>query len=170
MIITIILLSIVVLSAVGFTLYMTLGDYPDWDDYLALFFLTTCGVAAFFSLIIGGIQIGVNHPSSIKSKEYALKEQVQLYKNEKLVLESYRLITEGEKMVFTSDITFETVSTEAYYEKIKNYNDDIYRFKTSVKSSQYNRDNAWISWFCSPAYASISDEMLSELVYTIGKK
>ena len=128
------------------------------------------GIGLIGTLITGGMCLAVNQPAYAKSEEYSLKEKIKLYKNEKAVLESYHVITDDTgKTTFTSDITFETVSTSKYYEMVDKYNTKVYDFKTSCMTHKYNRDNPWLCWFESAAWNSISEEMLDELSYTVGK-
>lgn len=167
MIIMIILFVLLGISVVFLILWPILWGYVDDDGFIALAVIT--GVLAVFTLIPGGVCIGVNQSSSIMSTEYKLAETINLYQYEKQILESYHLVTDGDKTNFTSDITFEVVSTDKYYSMVREYNNKIFDFKCDVKSHQYNRDNPWISWFVSEGYKSVSDEMLAQLEYTPGK-
>lgn len=167
MIIMIILFSLIALGIIGIILWLVLGGYTDDGGFIAITAIT--GIIAFGTIIAGGVCIGINQPSHIYSKEYELKEAINLYDYDKQILESYHLVSDGEKDTFTSDITFEVVSTEKYYSMVREYNNKIFQFKCEVKSHQYNRDNPWISWFVNSAYKSITDEMLSQLEYTPGK-
>ena len=128
------------------------------------------GVGLLGTLITGGMCLAVNQPAYARSEEYRIKEKIKLYKNEKAVLESYHLLTEDNgKTTFTSDITFEKLETKDYYKKVENYNDKVFDFKTDCMNHKYNMDNPWLNWFESAAWNSVSEEMLDELSYTIGK-
>ena len=95
---------------------------------------------------------------------------MNLFRVEKETLESYRPVTDAAgKVGFTSDITFESLSTEAYYEKVHDYNNRVYEFKCEVKVKQFASDNPWVSWFVSAGYKAVSDEALGQLEYTPGR-
>jgi ABC-type transport system involved in multi-copper enzyme maturation permease subunit len=131
-----------------------------------------CGISLVFgfSLICCLIIIAVaNNTSYIKSNEYKYSEKIKLFKNNKTLLESYKLVTDDSKVEFTSNITFEKLSTEDYYNKVAEYNKEVYDFKVSIKEHQYNRNNLWINWLVCPAAYSVTDETLDSLTYTIGK-
>ena len=164
MIIMIILFILLGISVICLILF---ANQVDEDIVLTQGVIT--GILALGTLIAGGVCIGVNQPSSVMSTEYSLVETIHLYQYDKQILESYHLVADGDKNSFTSDITFEVVSTEKYYAMVRDYNKKVFDFKCDVKSHQYNRDNPWISWFVSAGYKSVSDEMLAQLEYTPGK-
>lgn len=143
------------------------GCYAD-ETFPAVCFIFS-GFVGFVALICGIICITHNNQAYINSEIYDYQERIKLYRNEKNILESYHLITEGGKTTFTSDITIEKLSTADYYAKVENYNTKIYSFKVNIKTQQYNYHNSWTSWFISPACFSVSDEVLESLTYTIGK-
>ena len=168
MILTLIFIGIFVI----FTALTILIFVFDWGEpeIGGSFTGVAAGLGLLGVLITGGMCLAVNQPAYAKSEEYRIKEKIKLYKNEKAVLESYHIITDDTgKTTFTSDITFETVSTSKYYEMVDKYNMKVYDFKTSCMTHKYNRDNPWLNWFESAAWNSISEEMLDELSYTIGK-
>lgn len=150
---------------------LTKFEVIEWDEEVAYPILVTfISILALADIIGGGVAIAHNTPSYIKGKEYKYQEQIKLYQNDKLLLESYHLVTEDNgKTTFTSDVTFETLSTVEYYKKVEKYNKDIYDFKVDIKQQQYDYSNPWISWFISPACFSVTDETLDSLTYTIGK-
>ena len=86
-----------------------------------------------------------------------------------MILESYHSVLDEEKTSFTSDITFEKISRDDYYNKVGSYNTAVFKFKTDIKQAQYNLENPWINWFINPACLSVTDEMLDSLTYTVGK-
>lgn len=167
MIIMIILIALTVLTIAGGVIYLA----TDGDEEVGAMFLGIVSGPLLLALIIcGAVCIGVNQPASVATKEYELAERMRLYAFDKQILESYHPITDGSnKTEFTSDITLDVVSTTQYYQMVKDYNSELYEFKCEVKSAQYNKSNPWISWFVSDGYASVSDEMLASLEYTIGK-
>ena len=171
MIITIIFAVITLIGAV-FIILGAIGVYPTRSgDETSLG--TGIGISSIslFGLIFCGIIIAIaNNTAYIKTKEYEYSEQIKLFKNNKTLLESYNLVTDGNKTEFTSDITFEKLSTEAYYDKVEEYNKEVYDFKIGIKEYQYNRHNPWINWFTCPAAYSVTDETLDSLTYTIGKQ
>lgn len=133
-----------------------------------------CGGCSLFFLVLGLFPtilcIVVNQDSFAKTEEYSIREKMKLYQNEKTVIESYHLITDNSaKTSFTSDITFETISTERYYEMVKEYNTQIYNMKTNIISHKNKRTNPWTNWFESAAWDNISEEEIDALTYTIGK-
>lgn len=146
------------------------GPYDIEEDGVFLLAVTMTILGAGSSVICGCICIGVNQPSSVASTGYALNEKVNLFRIERETLESYRPVTDGSgKTGFTSDITFERLSTEAYYEKVNGYNKKVYNFKCEVKGNQFARDNPWVSWFVSAGYGAVSDWTLDQLEYTPGR-
>lgn len=167
MIIMIILFVLLAIGVGGLILYPIFWGYTDDECFFGL--AVTTGILALATLIPGGVCIGINQSASVMSTEYELAETINLYRYDKQILESYHLVTNGDKANFTSDITFEVVSTEKYYAMVRDYNKNVFDFKCDVKSQQYNRDNPWISWFVSKGYKSVSDEMLAQLEYTPGK-
>ena len=167
MIIMIILFVLLGISVVCLILWPIFWGYVDDEGFIGLAVVT--GILAFGTLIPGGVCIGINQPASIMSTEYKLAETINLYQYDKQILESYHLVADGDKTNFTSDITFEVVSTEKYYTMVRDYNKKVFDFKCDVKSHQYNRSNPWISWFVNEGYKSVSDEMLAQLEYTPGK-
>ena len=144
------------------------GWWSDYDGEKLVF--GTLGMIFLFAVCICGAICLVEHNKyHMQVKEYELTEQITLFQNEKNILESYHVVNDGEKTTFTSDITFEVISTENYYAKVNDYNKKIYDFKINVKKNQYNLNNPWVNWFICPAYQSISDETLENLTYTLGK-
>lgn len=172
MIIMIILLTVAIAGTVICILRRRTewGPYDIEEDGVFIGTLIPTILAIGASVICGGICIGVNQPSAIASTGYALNERVNLFRAEKETLESFRPVTDGSgKTGFTSDITFETLSTEAYYEKVNDYNKKVYKFKCEVKGNQFAKDNPWVSWFVSAGYKAVSDWALDQLEYTPGR-
>lgn len=162
MIIMIIAIAFLMISIIGFIVFIIKRfDLEIPAGLSAIFFGIT--------LILGITQMVANFPSSVATLEYQLKEKVNLFQFDKQILESYHLVNEGDKSSFTSDITFEVISTSKYYEMIRDYNDEVFDFKCGITRYKNNRNNPWISWFVNPAYLSITDDMLNELTYSIGK-
>lgn len=165
--IIIILLSLIVVCvalALIFGLVLHKSDEPP--------FAITVSVAFVSFLVLSGCGIRciyINEPTRVATLKYQLKETIKLYEFDKKILESYHPINEeiGDKL--TNDITFEVVATNEYYKMVKDYNSKVYEFKCDVKSHQYDRNNPWVSWFCSPAYSVITDEMLENLEYSVGR-
>ena len=163
--IIIIILSVLFLISAGLLIYGHLCD----DDAEFVGIIAT----VIFGLILLGSSIAcsvANNKYEIEVQKYALQEELKLYQNERHILESYHLVHEGEKTTFTSDITLEVISTSEYYSKVSEYNEKIYKYKKDIKSHQLYKDNPWINWFISPAYRSVTDEELDQLIYTIGKE
>lgn len=168
MILTLIFIGIFVifLALMILAIIFDIGD----SEITGPLFGVIMGIGFIGTLITGGMCLAVNQPAYAKSEEYRIKEKIKLYQNEKVVLESYHLLTEDNgKTTFTSDITFEKLETKDYYKKVENYNDKVYEFKTDCMNHKYNMDNPWLNWFESAAWNSVSEEMLDELSYTVGK-
>lgn len=158
----------VILIALGIVLVKVFNYYGDDPGPMACWIIGP--ISGFIALICGIVCIVHSNPSYAQSVGYAYREKVNKLKNEKAVLESYHLLTEDNgKTTFTSDITFEKLETKDYYKKVENYNDKVFDFKTDCMNHKYNMDNPWLNWFESAAWNSVSEEMLDELSYTIGK-
>lgn len=130
-------------------------------------FLIIVGVIGLLAVV--PMVITVNNPTYVANELYSLKEKVKLYENEKTILLSYHVINDKNQTALTSDITLETISTDAYWAKITEYNEKIYDFKVDCIEHKNNRRNFWIGLFESAAWDSISEEYLESLTYTIGK-
>ena len=166
MIIILIAIALFVLPLI----FAVVGIFRRWEEEL----LCACGGCSLFFLLLGLVPgiwcMVVNQESFAKTEEYSIQERIKLYQNEKIVLESYHLINDNNtKTSFTSDITFETISTEHYYEMIKNYNSKVYDLKTNIMCHKNKRTNPWVNWFESAAWDHISEEELNALTYTVGK-
>ena len=166
MILTLIFIAILVISFV----FIILTHVFDWD-YESLYLFGSGAVLGLFGTLICGIwAIVVNTPTYAMTEEYELRETVKLYQNEKEILESFHLISDGNnKTEFTSDITLEVISTSQYYERVSNYNTKIFKFKTDTMGHKYRRKNPWLNWFESSAWDFVTEEYLENLTYTIGK-
>ena len=169
MILMIILIAIFVISATLIALvhFDVIDTYTDEPPYMTT--LVICGLSAVALLICGPICIVNSQPSSIATCEYALAEKIKLYKNDKRMIESYHLVSDGSHTTFTSDITFEAISTADYYAMVRDYNKSVFDFKTEVVGAQKSLSNPWVNWFVNPGYASMTEEALQSLEYTIGK-
>ncbi len=165
MILTLLFVGLSIAFIVGFILSCIF----DWDE-LVLGVICFPGAVVLLGAIICGIwTITVNIPSHAKTEEYKLKETVKLFQNQREIIESFHLVNEGTKTEFTSDITFETVSTTQYYQKVEDYNTKIFDFKTDCVAHKNRRSNPWLNWFESAAWDVITEEYLENLTYTIGK-
>ena len=162
MIIMIIVIAFLMISIIGLIIFII----KRFELEIPLISSIICFGSA---LILGIAQMVENFPSSVATLEYCLKEEINLFQFDKQILESYHLVNDGGKSSFTSDITFEVISTSEYYEMIKDYNDEVFNFKCDITRYKNYRNNPWISWFINPAYLSITDDMLNQLTYSVGK-
>ena len=140
-----------------------------WDEEAQAFF-GFLALVGFVGVLVTGLWCAsVNFPVSVENEKYELAEKFKLYENEKNILLSYHKLNEGSATELTSDITFETISTDAYYERVSSYNEKIYKFKIDVVDHKNRRANPCFNWFESAAWDTITYEMLDNLSYTIGK-
>lgn len=169
MIIMILIIAAFAISAtvVALVLLGVIDAYTDEAPFTAT--AVVCGLSTAALLICGITCIVNSQPSSIATCEYALAEKIELYKNDKRLIESYHPVTDGSHTTFTSDITFEAVSTARYYEMVQEYNKAVFDFKVEIIGAQRSLSNPWVSWFFNPGYASVTEEALKSLEYTIGR-
>lgn len=164
----IVVLSFIAVCVVGAVL-LGIGLARGWEEESQTFF-GFLAVVGFVGVLITGIWcISVNFPVSVENEKYELAEKFKLYENEKNILLSYHKLNEGSSTELTSDITFETISTDAYYERVSSYNEKIYKFKIDVVDHKNRKANPCFNWFESAAWDTITYEMLDNLSYTTGK-
>lgn len=165
--------GVLVLGIIGVILIKVFGYRLglSWDtrDKLNIVsgFLIIVGVIGLLATV--PMAIIVNNPTYVANELYSLKEKVKLYENEKTILLSYHVISDKNQTALTSDLTLETISTDAYWAKVTTYNEKIYDFKVDCIEHKNNRRNFWIGLFESAAWDSISEEYLESLTYTVGK-
>lgn len=165
MIVVLSFITVCVLCAV----LVGVGLARGWDEEAQAFF-GSIALATFVGVLVTGMWcISVNFPVSVENEKYELAEKFKLYENEKNILLSYHKLNEGSSTELTSDITFETISTDAYYERVSSYNEKIYKFKIDVVDHKNRRANPCFNWFESAAWDTITYEMLDSLSYTTGK-
>ena len=171
MIITIAIVSLVVFALawhIGSRIYQhKKGIYCSDDDEPFMIAFTFLGILPV--MVCSFLCIFANSRVLVQSKEYELQEKIKLFENDKRIIESYHPIAEQNSDKLTSDITFEVISTSEYYKKVSEYNTNVYDFKVDVKTHQFRRQNAWISWFFNKGWLSVNDETLNNLTYTVGK-
>jgi len=167
MIIMILIIAVFVILAI-ITVLMYLNG-ADLDDVPLAPTAAAFGISAV-ALFVGAVACAIyNFPSNVATCEYTLAEKIKFYENEKRMIESYHPVTDGTQTTFTSDITFEVISTADYYGLIRDYNKTIFDFKTEVVREQNTLNNPWISWFANPGYASVTADVLESLEYTVGR-
>lgn len=169
MIIMILLIALTIVSCTFTAIYKYTHRYCDFGEIGEALGFVLSGILTLATFICGAVCIGANQPTIVAQTEYGLNQKIELYQIDKQILETYHIISASNKTVFTSDITFEVLSTQDYYAKVKEYNDKIFKFKCEIKGNQLAKENPWVNWFISNAYMSISDENLNCLEYSIGK-
>lgn len=110
-------------------------------------------------IISGAVCISNNISMSVESETYELQEQYSSFLVRKKNLENYSFVSEAP----TSGV--EIMKSNEYYEQIESYNQEVYKFKVSIKEKHYLLKNPWVNWFSNPAYLSITDDMLQQLSY-----
>ena len=169
MIIMIIIIAFFAISALAVTLMLLGVIEVCTDEQPFIGICVACGLSAVALLLCGITCIANSQPSNIATCEYTLAEKIKLYENEKHVIESYHPGTDGARTTFTSDITFEAISTADYYAMVREYNKTIFDFKVEVVDAQRSLSNPWVNWFVNPGYASVTAEDLESLEYTVGR-
>lgn len=110
-------------------------------------------------IISGAVCISNNISMSVESETYELQEKYSSFLVRKKNLENYSFVSEDS----TSGV--EIMKSNEYYEQIESYNQEVYKFKVSIKEKHYLLKNPWVNWFSNPAYLSITDDMLQQLSY-----
>ena len=164
----IIVLSLIILCVVGAILLgLSLGR--GWDEEINVFFSFVVCIGFTAALVTGLWCIAVNFPVNVANEKYTLAEKFKLLDNKKEILLSFHKLSDGTSTELTSDITFETISTNDYYERVSLYNEEIYKFKVDVVGHKNRRASPIFNWFESAAWDTITYEMLDSLSYTTGK-
>lgn len=164
-----IIFGLITLIGILFLVLGIVGVYSDGcqDENSTIAGGVLLGFGGIACIALAIVTIVVNACPEVQLNEW--EENVVYLQNEKAKLESFKLVTDGTKTEFTSDITFETVSTNKYYEMVNDYNKEVRSFKVEMKNGKALRKNPWVNCLSWKAYEMFDLTLLDNLEYSIGK-